>query len=155
MVALIAARDSACLRACPLGERDATREPERARRALQARGDAQPLARHQHAGQPAADLAGVAHRIVDAIHHRPLEIRIGADQVGRLASQFQMYALDSRRCQFHHPPAGTHRTREGHHVHERVGRYGFAHFRPGTANKVEHTWRKARFGGNVGKHEGR
>ena len=75
--------------------------------------------------------------------HRLLEVGVGQDDVGRLAAELLVYALDRVGRRLGHEDAGARRAGERHQVHAGMGRDGLADRRAVAVDEVEHALRHA------------
>ena len=112
------------------------------------------FARHDHAGRRAAGLADVAHAGRHRGRYGACEIRIGQDDVGRLAAEFLGHALDGRRGRLRHQHAGPGGAGDRDHVHVGVRRQRGADLRPVAVDEVEHTRRNAGVVHHFGEQQG-
>ena len=92
----------------------------------------------QHAGRCIARLPRIVETASYGVAERALEIRIGKDEVRRLAAEFLRDAFDGVGCSLGHIDAGAGRTGERHHLDERMGAHGVTHRGSRAVHHVEH-----------------
>ena len=85
---------------------------------------------HEDARSGAAVLAGVVEDAVRRRRRSALEIGVGEDDVGALATQFERHPLDLRRAAGHDPLAHLGRSGEDDLAHERMSDEALTHHRP-------------------------
>ena len=98
----------------------------------------QAAARHQHAGERGAGLAGVEEALAHAVGDGLLQVGVVEDDVGGLAAELQRHPLHGLRGHLGDPLAGAGRAGERHHVDVGVGGDGLTDDRAEPGDEVEH-----------------